>query len=49
MIIRLAPDMVDEIRRVEAQGGSARIKFDSLGGNTNGNVSSIVYFPPQSV
>ncbi|KAJ9190299.1 hypothetical protein P3X46_001517 [Hevea brasiliensis] len=41
MIIRLAPDMVDEIRRVEAQGGTARIKFDSLGSNTNGNVINV--------
>ncbi|KDP40804.1 hypothetical protein JCGZ_24803 [Jatropha curcas] len=40
MIIRLAPDLVDEIRRVESQGGTARIKFDSTG-NTNGNVIDV--------
>lgn len=39
MIIRLAPDLVDEIKRVEAQGGSARIKFDANAKNTSGNVS----------
>ncbi|XP_047147590.1 uncharacterized protein LOC124820021, partial [Vigna umbellata] len=27
MIIRLAPDLVEEIRRVESQGGTARMKF----------------------
>ncbi|KAJ9179300.1 hypothetical protein P3X46_011108 [Hevea brasiliensis] len=41
MIIRLAPDLVDEIRRAEAQGGTARIKFDSMGSNTNGNVIDV--------
>lgn len=39
MIIRLTPDLVDEIKRVEAQGGSARIKFDANAKNTSGNVS----------
>lgn len=39
MIIRLAPDLVDEIKRVESQGGTARIKFDSMANNPNGNVS----------
>lgn len=39
MIIRLTPDFVDEIKRVEAQGGSARIKFDSNANNPSGNVS----------
>lgn len=38
MIIRLTPDLVDEIKRVEAQGGSARIKFDANAKNTSGNV-----------
>ncbi|CBI35979.3 unnamed protein product, partial [Vitis vinifera] len=38
MIIRLAPDLVDEIKRVEAQGGTARIKFDSNANNPSGNV-----------
>ncbi|KAG8643335.1 hypothetical protein MANES_11G028800v8 [Manihot esculenta] len=41
MIIRLAPDLVDEIRRAEAQGGAARIKFDSMGSNTNVNVIDV--------
>ncbi|KAF2323523.1 hypothetical protein GH714_035915 [Hevea brasiliensis] len=41
MIIRLAPDLVDEIRRAEAQSGTARIKFDSMGSNTNGNVIDV--------
>ncbi|CAL9126397.1 unnamed protein product [Musa acuminata var. zebrina] len=39
-IIRLTPDLVDEIRRVEAQGGIARIKFDS-NFNTSGNVIDV--------
>lgn len=39
MIIRLTPDLVDEIKRVEAQRGSARIKFDANAKNTSGNVS----------
>ncbi|XP_059640186.1 uncharacterized protein LOC132282498 [Cornus florida] len=38
MIIRLTPDLVEEIKRVEAQGGTARIKFDSNGSNSSGNV-----------
>ncbi|GFY97146.1 dentin sialophosphoprotein-like protein [Actinidia rufa] len=37
MVIRLAPDLVDEIKRVEAQGGTARIKFDSSANNPSGN------------
>ncbi|EXB34855.1 hypothetical protein L484_008115 [Morus notabilis] len=39
MIIRLAPDLVDEIRRLEAQGRTTRIKFDS--NNSNGNVIDV--------
>lgn len=39
MIIRLVPDLVEEIRRVESQGGTARIKFDSMANTSNGNVS----------
>ncbi|KAH6830748.1 ribosomal protein S15A E [Perilla frutescens var. hirtella] len=35
MAIKLAPDLVEEIKRVEAQGGTARIRF---GANANGNV-----------
>lgn len=41
MIIRLAPDMVEEIKRVESQGRSARIKFDSTR-QTDRNVSSFL-------
>ncbi|CAK7356822.1 unnamed protein product [Dovyalis caffra] len=41
MIIRLAPDLVDEIRRVEGQGGTARIKFDSMANNPNENVIDV--------
>ncbi|KAA8541709.1 hypothetical protein F0562_022861 [Nyssa sinensis] len=41
MIIRLAPDLVEEIKRVEAQGGTARIKFDSNANNTSGNVIDV--------
>lgn len=39
MIIRLVPNLVDEISRLEAQGGTARIKFDSLSSNPSGNAS----------
>ncbi|KAK6914779.1 Occludin homology domain [Dillenia turbinata] len=38
MIIKLAPTLVDEIRKIEAQGGTARIKFDSNAINLSGNV-----------
>ncbi|KAK6125089.1 hypothetical protein DH2020_041153 [Rehmannia glutinosa] len=38
MAIKLAPDLVEEIKRVEAQGGTARIKFDVNANNPNGNV-----------
>ncbi|KAJ4717942.1 Dentin sialophosphoprotein [Melia azedarach] len=41
MIIRLAPDLVEEIKKVEIQGGAARIKFDSSGHNPNGNVIDV--------
>ncbi|KAK9282375.1 hypothetical protein L1049_005292 [Liquidambar formosana] len=41
MIIRLTPDLVDEIRRVEAQGGTARIKFGSYPNNPSGNVIDV--------
>ncbi|KAH7565423.1 hypothetical protein JRO89_XS09G0204900 [Xanthoceras sorbifolium] len=37
MIIRLAPDLVEEIRKVESEGQTARIKFDSMSNNPNGN------------
>jgi len=39
MIIRLAPDLVEEIRRVESQGGTARMKFGPNPHNTSGNVT----------
>ncbi|KAK6911957.1 Occludin homology domain [Dillenia turbinata] len=38
MIIRLAPTLIDEIKKIEAQGGTARIKFDSNAVNLSGNV-----------
>ncbi|KAI4355536.1 hypothetical protein L6164_004298 [Bauhinia variegata] len=41
MIIRLAPDLVEEIKRVEAQGGRARMKFDSNPHNPNGNIIDV--------
>lgn len=41
MFIRLVPDLVDEIKRLEAQGGTARIKLDSSGNNTSGNVIDV--------
>ena len=42
MIIRLAPDLVEEIKRLEAQGGKARMKFDANPNHPNGNVSILV-------
>ena len=41
MIIRLAPDLVEEIKRVEAQGGTARMKFDPNPNNPNGNIIDV--------
>ncbi|KAJ7963145.1 dentin sialophosphoprotein [Quillaja saponaria] len=41
MIIRLAPDLVEEIKRVEAQGGKARMKFDSNPNNSGGNIIDV--------
>ncbi|XP_039049130.1 dentin sialophosphoprotein-like isoform X2 [Hibiscus syriacus] len=41
MIIRLAPDLVEEIRRLEAQGETARIKFDSIPTHPTGNVIDV--------
>ncbi|KAG7018295.1 hypothetical protein SDJN02_20163, partial [Cucurbita argyrosperma subsp. argyrosperma] len=38
MTIWLAPDLIDEIKRVEAQGGTPRIKFDANGKNSSGNI-----------
>ncbi|KAI9109474.1 hypothetical protein K1719_019528 [Acacia pycnantha] len=41
MIIRLAPDLVEEIKRLEAQGGRARMKFDSNPNNPSGNIIDV--------
>ncbi|KAG9151020.1 hypothetical protein Leryth_003127 [Lithospermum erythrorhizon] len=41
MIIRLAPDLVEEIKRVEAQGGEPKIKFDANANNPAGNVINV--------
>ncbi|KAL3511708.1 hypothetical protein ACH5RR_024425 [Cinchona calisaya] len=41
MIIRLAPDLVEEIKRVESQGSVARIKFDANANNPAGNVIKV--------
>ncbi|TKY64397.1 dentin sialophosphoprotein [Spatholobus suberectus] len=41
MIIRLAPDLVEEIRRVEAQGGTARMKFGPNPHNPSGNIIDV--------
>ncbi|RDY01881.1 hypothetical protein CR513_14739, partial [Mucuna pruriens] len=50
MIIRLAPDLVEEIRRVEAQGGTARMKFDPNPHNPNGNFGvAVVLFVCQII
>jgi len=38
MIIRLAPDLIEEIKRVEAHGVTPRMKFDPNPNNPNGNV-----------
>ncbi|XP_049393533.1 uncharacterized protein LOC125857921 [Solanum stenotomum] len=40
MIIRLAPDLVEEIKRLETEGGAARIKFDA-NANSDGNVINV--------
>lgn len=41
MIMRLTPDLVDEIGRVEAHGGAARIKFGPNSNNPSGNVIDV--------
>ncbi|XP_020889384.1 dentin sialophosphoprotein isoform X2 [Arabidopsis lyrata subsp. lyrata] len=41
MIIKLAPDLVEEIKRVEAQGGAAKIKFDAYPNNSTGNIINV--------
>ncbi|PKA49518.1 hypothetical protein AXF42_Ash004058 [Apostasia shenzhenica] len=40
-IIRLTPDLVEEIRRLEAQGGTARIRFDANVNISAGNVIDV--------
>ncbi|WOG89356.1 hypothetical protein DCAR_0208594 [Daucus carota subsp. sativus] len=41
MIIRLTPDLVDEIKRAESQAGSARIKFHANPNYPSGNVIDV--------
>ncbi|XP_073134768.1 uncharacterized protein [Henckelia pumila] len=41
MALRLVPDLVEEINRVEAMGGTARIKFDYNANNSGGNVITV--------
>ncbi|CAH8301135.1 unnamed protein product [Eruca vesicaria subsp. sativa] len=41
MTIRLAPDLMEEIKRVEAQGGTAKIKFDALPNSSTGNIINV--------
>ncbi|KAL6585113.1 hypothetical protein OROMI_004402 [Orobanche minor] len=41
MAIKLAPDLVEEIKRLEAQGIGARMKFDANPSNSNGNVIQV--------
>ncbi|XP_022948916.1 dentin sialophosphoprotein isoform X2 [Cucurbita moschata] len=41
MIIRLAPDLIEEIKRVESLGGTPRIKFDANAKNSSGNVIDV--------
>ncbi|XP_024970195.1 dentin sialophosphoprotein isoform X1 [Cynara cardunculus var. scolymus] len=41
MIIRLSPVLVEEIKRLEAQGGAARMKFDSSAKNPAGNIIDV--------
>ncbi|XP_023758410.1 uncharacterized protein LOC111906863 isoform X2 [Lactuca sativa] len=41
MIIKLSPVLVEEIKRLEAQGHAARIKFDSSANNPVGNVIDV--------
>ncbi|XP_076953380.1 uncharacterized protein LOC143627444 [Bidens hawaiensis] len=41
MTVKLTPALVEEIKRFEAQGGVARIKFDSSANNHAGNVIDV--------
>ncbi|KAI3759742.1 hypothetical protein L6452_07774 [Arctium lappa] len=41
MIIRLSPVLVEEIKRLEAQGGAARMKFDPSAKNPAGNIIDV--------
>jgi WD and tetratricopeptide repeat-containing protein 1 len=40
-LIRLTPDLIDEIRRAEEAGGGARIKFNPNVNNSSDNVSTL--------
>ena len=48
-IIRLTPDLIDEIRRAEEAGGGARIKFNPNMYNSSENVSTILSFSSVSM
>lgn len=41
-IIRLTPDLIQEIKRVESEGGSVKIKFAHNSTLANGNVSKVL-------
>lgn len=41
MIVRVTPYLVEEMQRIEAQGGTARIKFGSHPNNSTGNVIDV--------
>ncbi|XP_022843827.1 dentin sialophosphoprotein [Olea europaea var. sylvestris] len=41
MIIRLVPDLVEEIKRAESEGAKVRIKFDANANNSNGNAINV--------
>ncbi|KAL5062787.1 hypothetical protein RYX36_024524 [Vicia faba] len=41
MIVKLTPELVEEVKRVEAQGGIARMKYDPNPNNSNGNIIDV--------
>jgi hypothetical protein len=41
MIVKVTPDLIDEIKRAESHGDVARIKFDVNANNTSGNVIDV--------
>ncbi|GJY40832.1 hypothetical protein Tco_0428102 [Tanacetum coccineum] len=43
MIFKLSPELVDELKRIESEGGSAKIKFGSNNKNTKENVGGQVF------